>query len=46
MKKLTAIIASAAVALSAIMLFAANVFASAPCSGIYCEPEVPEMLRR
>ena len=45
--RLTARIVSALVmAAAAIAAFAANVFAATPCSGVYCEPKMPEQLKK
>lgn len=42
-KKCLAVVVALIAALAA---FAANAFASSPCIGALCEPEVPEELRK
>lgn len=45
MKRTTRIVAAFVAVFAAMMAFAANAFAAAPCVGAFYEPEIPDLFR-
>lgn len=45
MKRTTRIVAAFVAVFAAMMAFAANAFAAAPCAGVFYEPEIPDLFR-